>query len=187
MASEPALDGAPGKPEHILLARLHRLHINRDVRSNRNAVLAGTAGKMGDIGTGHQRLGGRAARIDTRPPEAVPLDNGNALPAFRQPVGERGAGLPRADDDRVEAGHGSTSFASGEARASPRLKRTEMRVRTVAAPSCRARFPPGAARWRARAGSRPRGDRSCLPRVPQRSRPARGGSPPANGARYPPR
>ena len=90
----------------LVLARLDARHIDPYRSAGVNPVLAGTACKMGDIGTGHQCLGRDAAGVDASAAEMLSLDDGDAKTFIRQAAGERRSGLAGADDDGVVAcGH----------------------------------------------------------------------------------
>ena len=68
---------------------------------------------MGGIGAGDQRLGRHAAGVDAGAAEQVPLDDGHGHAGLGQSRGQRGPGLPGADDDGVEApGHGLNPVAA---------------------------------------------------------------------------
>src|SRR5205085_6163266 len=67
-----------------------------------DAVLGAAPGEGRGIGAGDGRLGGHAAGVDAGAAEQMALDQGHRHPGGGEPAGERRAGLPGTNDDRIE-------------------------------------------------------------------------------------
>src|SRR5262249_60565820 len=87
------------------------------------AVVGRPPRQVGDAGAGDHRLGGGAALVDAGAADVGPLHQGGLAPRLGQRPGQRPAGLPRADHDRVVLfrSHDTTSLGNGRSSFHPRL------------------------------------------------------------------
>ena len=110
--AEAALDAIARVGDNGLCAGLHGGHVDARRIVEHDAVIRGAAGEVRGIRARHQRFGRCASGVDAGAAEQFALDEGDGHAGAAQPVRQRGARLPRADDDGVERGHRSTPSAS---------------------------------------------------------------------------
>src|SRR4029077_20041731 len=115
---EPALHPARRKADHIVLTRLRLFHVDADLTADGDAIFAGAMREPGGIGARPQRLGGGTAGIDAGTAEALPFHDGNVHAGPGEAMGQRGTGLTRPDDDRIEGWHAAPPRRFLRARAS---------------------------------------------------------------------
>ena len=99
--ADPRGQAGDGGVDDGVLARLHRLHVDRD-RADADSVIGGATRHMRDPGAGDQRFGRRAAVVDAGAAEMLALDQRGFPAGLGQLDGEERPGLTRADDDGVE-------------------------------------------------------------------------------------
>src|SRR5947207_3806677 len=100
--AQPALDAGAGIGRDRVGPHLDPGHVDAGRRVEHDAVLGAAPREVRGIGTGDERLGGHAAGVDAGAAEQMALDQGHRHPGGGKPAGERRAGLPGADDDRIE-------------------------------------------------------------------------------------
>jgi len=100
--AQPFLDARAGAADHLVLARLHTRHVDADVAADHHAVLRRRARDMRGPRARDISLGRRATDVHAGAAKKMPLDDGRALAAFREPHGKRRTALPRTDHDCVE-------------------------------------------------------------------------------------
>ena len=106
-AAQPLLDALTRIGGDSVGTRLHARHVDLDGTIQDDAILATATGEMRRIGAGDQSLRRRAAGVDTGAAKELPLNKRHGHTRSGEPIGERRAGLPGSDNDRVEAaGHG---------------------------------------------------------------------------------
>jgi len=104
-ARERSLDRLVGETDHVVLARLDALHVDRDVAPGAETEVGAAPRGVHGIGAGDQGLGGRAAGIDAGAAKAIALDDRDFHARARQPPRERRSRLPGPDNDRVVVRH----------------------------------------------------------------------------------
>ncbi len=108
-APQPFLDALGRAFDEGVLARLDLLHVDAHRAVDDDAEVGGAPRHVSGAGAGDEGLGRGAAGVDAGPAEALALDDGDGHAGAGQSGGEKRAGLPGADDDRVERlRHGSS-------------------------------------------------------------------------------
>ena len=116
-AAQPLLDARTRIGGDGVGPRLDARHVDLDGAVEHDAVLAAAAREMGRIGARDHRLRRRAAGVDAGAAEEIPLDDGDRHFGPGEPIGERRAGLPGPDDDRIEpVGHRALPYSAASSR-----------------------------------------------------------------------
>ena len=90
--------------DNAILARLDRLHVDRDIAADTDAVIGGAPCDMCRAGTRDQCFGRDAAGVDAGAAEVFAFDERNRAAGFCEPHRERRAGLTAADEDSAASG-----------------------------------------------------------------------------------
>src|SRR5277367_598904 len=80
------LAAVPKQFDDVALASAHALHIDHDA-PRAHAVIRAAMGQVSDSPTRNHRFGGRAAFIDARSTNVLPLDQCGPPPGIRQRLG----------------------------------------------------------------------------------------------------
>ncbi len=99
-ALEPVLVAGAAVPGNLLRPGVHARHVDRDGPRD-HAVICAAPCQMRRIGGRYQSLGWLAPGVDASAADQVPFDDRDFPSGRGQAPGQRRAGLPCADDDRV--------------------------------------------------------------------------------------
>ncbi len=99
--ADPFADVGVRLRDDRILARLDPCHVDPNRPVEYDAEIGGATRDMGGTRARDQRLGGNAADVDAGAADQLALDDRGFAAGIAQPDGQRRAGLPGADDDRI--------------------------------------------------------------------------------------
>src|SRR5258708_27867901 len=108
-SSQPFLYALVRPSGNCILTCFHTFHIDADITGDETIIVA-SAGNMGGVGAGYERLRWDASCIHTGATKLVTFDDGDCLACGRKPRPHGRACLAPPDDDCVEVPHSGSSL-----------------------------------------------------------------------------